>query len=147
ELLKGPLSGLNALKCSSSSQLHQLIKNIGRQLGIVPNSPDSYQEQIDELANVSGHSPGDAAKTDEAQDSPSGPDFLLRFRRKLFKQLNDEGELTLNLRREAEESPVSALRAELQRLADEGKIVIIDEGTELMVVREPPRHLEGHLLD
>lgn len=152
ELLKGPLSGLNALSCSSSAQLHQLIVDIGRHLGITPNSPAVYQEQIDELANMPGHSLGDVAKTYEAQGSPpSGPDFLLRFRRKVLTQLRDgdEGELTLDLRREVEGSPISisALKVDLHRLADEERIVIIDEGPDLMVVREPQRFLEGHLLD
>ena len=147
-LLKGPLSGLNALKCSSPAQLHQLIANIGRHLGITPNCPDSYQEQIDELANT-GHDHEGVAKTHEAQVSLSGSDFLLSFRRNILKQLSDEGELTLDLRREVEGSPISIsdLKAELHRLADEKKIVIIDEGTELMAVREPPLYLEGRILD
>jgi hypothetical protein len=51
--LKGPLSGLNALDCSSPAQLHQFVVDTASILGYSPGSPASYQRHIDRLVEIS----------------------------------------------------------------------------------------------
>ena len=51
-VLKGPLSGLNALSCDSSSQIHQMVSDVSSVLkGIKLEPAAAYQKQIDSLAN------------------------------------------------------------------------------------------------
>jgi len=49
DILKSPLSGLNALSCSSASQLHQLVNDLAKELEIEPEAPQAYQRYIDEI--------------------------------------------------------------------------------------------------
>tara|TARA_R110002020_G_scaffold271085_1_gene486336 strand:- start:64 stop:1512 length:1449 start_codon:yes stop_codon:yes gene_type:complete len=53
ELLKGPLSGINALNCCESAQLQQLISDLKTELKVTGESPEVYQEKIDILVNHS----------------------------------------------------------------------------------------------
>lgn len=46
-IIKGPLSSINALRCESGSQMHQLVDEIASQLGIRLESASSYQEYVD----------------------------------------------------------------------------------------------------
>ena len=48
--LRGPLLGLNALECSSASQLHQFVSDVARHLGEVVEPPASFQRHIDLVA-------------------------------------------------------------------------------------------------
>lgn len=51
-ILKGPLSGLNALSCDSRSQIHQLVTDVSSVLANVELEPAaSYQDQVDSLAS------------------------------------------------------------------------------------------------
>lgn len=45
--LKGPLAGLNALSCDNSSELHQLVHEIGQRLQLDMEPPAVYQRHID----------------------------------------------------------------------------------------------------
>jgi hypothetical protein len=47
--LKGPVAGLNALSCESQAQLHQLVEDAAKHLGLVPEGPQTYQAQLDTL--------------------------------------------------------------------------------------------------
>ncbi len=51
-LLRGPLSGLNALNCSNAADLHQMIQELGDILGLKPESPSTYQRRIDEILSL-----------------------------------------------------------------------------------------------
>ncbi|MFC5282645.1 toll/interleukin-1 receptor domain-containing protein [Pedobacter alpinus] len=53
ELLKGPLSGINALNTSVAAQLHQLISDLANMLKIKSELPAVYQEKIDALVQYS----------------------------------------------------------------------------------------------
>jgi hypothetical protein len=53
ELLKGPLSGINALNCCEPAQLQQLISDIKAVLKITGESPEVYQDKIELLVNHS----------------------------------------------------------------------------------------------
>jgi hypothetical protein len=44
--LQGPLSLLNALAANNDSQLHQLLEDVGRELGLVVQSPASYTSNL-----------------------------------------------------------------------------------------------------
>lgn len=47
--LRGPLKSYNALDCSDSSQLHQLIEDVGRKLDCSISRPASYQKELDDF--------------------------------------------------------------------------------------------------
>lgn len=51
-LLRGPLSGINALSCSSAADLHQMVQEIGEILGLKPEGPSTYQRRIDEILSL-----------------------------------------------------------------------------------------------
>ncbi|EKF55612.1 hypothetical protein I215_06627 [Galbibacter marinus] len=51
ELLKGPLSGINALNCCEPAQLQQLISDLKSELEITGESPEVYQDKIESLVN------------------------------------------------------------------------------------------------
>jgi hypothetical protein len=48
-VLGGPLAGLNALRADSRPQLHQLVSDLGAVLGLTPDSPAAYEQQISRL--------------------------------------------------------------------------------------------------
>ena len=50
-ILFGPLANLNALKCDSVSQLHQLIQDLAGVLEITPSAPVDNQKYIDRIVN------------------------------------------------------------------------------------------------
>ena len=52
EVLSPPLSGLNALSCSSPAQLHQLVGHVARLLDVSPYSPMSYQRKIEHVCSL-----------------------------------------------------------------------------------------------
>ncbi len=51
ELLKGPLSGINALNCCESAQLQQLISDLKTELKVIGEAPEVYQDKINLLVN------------------------------------------------------------------------------------------------
>ncbi len=52
DILKSPLSGLNALSCDTASQLHQLVNDIAKILEIKPEEPQAYQRYIDGILAI-----------------------------------------------------------------------------------------------
>lgn len=50
--LRGPLSGINALSCSSAADLHQMIQELGKILSLKPEGPSTYQRRIDEILSL-----------------------------------------------------------------------------------------------
>lgn len=77
--LRGPLGGLNALRCDDSAQLHQLVRNLADQLHLALNSPAIYQRALDAVISVSKKL--EAARS-EASDvlTPPGPSETSRSR-------------------------------------------------------------------
>lgn len=53
DILKGPLSDLNALSCDNVAQLHQLVKDLADVLTITPENPAVYQRYIDGILAIS----------------------------------------------------------------------------------------------
>lgn len=51
--LVGPLSGLNALDCRSSAQLHQLVSDIAQELKLSVGNPASYLRAVEDLRKAS----------------------------------------------------------------------------------------------
>lgn len=62
--LRGPIAGLNALSCESPSQLHQLVRDLGRILDIHVDDPHAYQAKIDALVYRGAEQPDDAQPAD-----------------------------------------------------------------------------------
>ncbi|MGE3469905.1 MAG: toll/interleukin-1 receptor domain-containing protein [Vicinamibacterales bacterium] len=52
DVLGGPLAGFNALRTDSPAQLHQLVADLGNQLGLGPNNPASYQAQLERVLAI-----------------------------------------------------------------------------------------------
>lgn len=48
-ILRGPLSGLNALRCSSAADLQQMVHEIGGVLKTAVENPAAYQRHIDQI--------------------------------------------------------------------------------------------------
>src|SRR5437868_741329 len=48
-MLRGPLSGLNALSCSRAADLHQAVDEIARVLGVSAEKPAAYQRHIEHI--------------------------------------------------------------------------------------------------
>ncbi len=48
-LLRGPLSGINALNCSSAGELHQMVQELAALLGVPLEKPAVYQRRIEEI--------------------------------------------------------------------------------------------------
>lgn len=51
-LLRGPLSGINALDCRTPEQAGQIVEDIAQQLGVNLNRHSVYQKQINALVEV-----------------------------------------------------------------------------------------------
>lgn len=78
DFLKGPLSGINALDCSSSADLHQVIHDIGTLLGITPESPSAYQKQLESILSVVANAdlaPPTKSDLDNIRVSPSSDEY------------------------------------------------------------------------
>lgn len=52
DVLSGPISGISSLRADSPAQLHQLVGDIGRELGVAPGPPASYVTHIDRLVQI-----------------------------------------------------------------------------------------------
>jgi hypothetical protein len=53
-ILRGPLSGLNALSSSSTAQLHQLVNDVGAELGIVVRPAHEFEHLVDTMSKWPG---------------------------------------------------------------------------------------------
>ncbi|MEZ5942452.1 MAG: toll/interleukin-1 receptor domain-containing protein [Planctomycetaceae bacterium] len=52
-VLKAPLNNLNALRCDSRPQLQQLVGDVAAELDISPDPPQSYDEYIERILDLS----------------------------------------------------------------------------------------------
>jgi hypothetical protein len=78
-IMRGPLSAFNALSCSNSSQLYQLVHDVAAQLGITARPPSEYEDLVAALAQMNPeetsavetpeHEPTQLANADEYSDS------------------------------------------------------------------------------
>jgi hypothetical protein len=57
--LRGPLSGYNALRCDSVSQLNQLIEDIGAAIGKAPHPASTFQGYIQQVISASQQRPAE----------------------------------------------------------------------------------------
>lgn len=51
-ILRGPLSGINALRCSSAADLQQMIHEIAGVLKISPEKPAAYQRHVEQILGL-----------------------------------------------------------------------------------------------
>lgn len=78
QALRGPLTGLNALSCESAAQLHQLVSDVGRTLGIEAESPAVYESNIEAIL-YSGHSQESQGAPSRQGAPPSGAPEVDRY--------------------------------------------------------------------
>lgn len=98
EILKGPLSAFNALSCNNASQLHQLIEDLSKCLGISANSPAVYQKDIDIVSSI-------ASSPREYQDSN-----LLLLQGNVENHLEDAPQDNIKLSNEAQQLLLNAAK-------------------------------------
>lgn len=63
-VLKGPLSGLNALRADNRAQLHQLVTELAAELGVSPQPASVYEKHIERVTKVI--KPAGSSKTVDA---------------------------------------------------------------------------------
>jgi hypothetical protein len=71
QALRGPLVGLNAISCDSAAQLHQLVTDVSRTLGVEAEGAAVYQRHVDAII-YSAH-PTQTVDTSTPPSSPSTP--------------------------------------------------------------------------
>jgi hypothetical protein len=77
-VLRGPLSRINALRCSNGVDLHQVVDEVGRLVRLQPGRPVVYQRQIDSILRFSPPvTTADASSATSAQEA--GVVFRDRF--------------------------------------------------------------------
>lgn len=54
-LLRGPLSGLNALSCDNRAQLHQFVEDLARIISRTPDRPAAYESFVTDVVELSGN--------------------------------------------------------------------------------------------
>jgi hypothetical protein len=67
-----PLSGLSALRADSSSQLHQLVQELGVQLSIVPQSPAVFDHALHHVVSLPAGEQPSSVEAPRATATPSG---------------------------------------------------------------------------
>jgi TIR domain len=72
DVLRGPISELNALRCDRPGQLYQLVTDIAEMLGVEPNPPAAYHADLQQIADHVARLPPDVeaagADTEAAAD-------------------------------------------------------------------------------
>ncbi|TGD80757.1 hypothetical protein [Hymenobacter wooponensis] len=78
-ILKGPLQGINALVAHEEGQLFQFVADIGKELGIVPEGPNSYHGQmkqfIKSLANTGANEKPVKAQSSQPQKESNSEEY------------------------------------------------------------------------
>jgi TIR domain len=92
-VLERPLDRLNALRCDSEEQLHQLVDDLGRALGIAPESPSAYRQHI--LAIQSAQTSSASAHT-HAPSSGDRPDELSEQEIQILRLVADHDDYSLD---------------------------------------------------
>ena len=98
DILKGPLSDLNALRCDSVAQLHQLVKDLAIALDVQPETPDTYQRNIDGILAISPSAVNTLSGEDQAEEQLAykPTDIQLRIL-KAVAGMNDRQATVLNV--------------------------------------------------
>jgi hypothetical protein len=89
EVLGGPLTGLNALRADNRSQLHQLVSELGVDLGITPEPPAVYQKQIDAILAIQPPAPEPTGSPSSQSDEQPPRVFPSIDDRTLLSRLSD----------------------------------------------------------
>ena len=77
--LKGPLAGLNALRCDNGSQLHQLIDQVSSQLEVKHEPPAVYQRYIEEIVSLDESGRRPPVKSSDRSVPKSEPSELVNL--------------------------------------------------------------------
>ena len=137
-ILKGPISGLNALSCDRTSQLHQLVAEVGQQLDLTPEPAAVYQSAIEVIAERQESAPAIPRSSAERDPEFGEADSIIKA--KCESEWSDDYEMRLH----CEESQRQAL-AKLQRRDHEGVPDEVFEQIRATAAREWPDDFEMRL--
>jgi uncharacterized protein (DUF2126 family) len=70
-ILRDPLKAYNSLSVENAGDLHQLIEEIGKELGQKPGSAAAYQDKVETLIRVSRQVKGQRVKAANAKAAKS----------------------------------------------------------------------------
>lgn len=74
-ILKGPISGYNALMCDNNSQLLQLIRDVSRHIDEEPESPHVYQKNIERILQLAARTTAVEFSNLSSNVSPSSQEY------------------------------------------------------------------------
>ena len=72
-IIRDPLKAYNALSCEKAADLHQLVADIGKELGQTPDGAAAYQDKLDTLIRVSRQLKGQRTKAANAKAAKTVP--------------------------------------------------------------------------
>lgn len=134
-ILKGPISGLNALSCDRPAQLHQLVSEVAAKLDLTPEPVQVYQSAIDEIAqNRTREAPPPSAPSSATEEFG---DAELTIKEKCAREWPDDFEMRLH----CEQSQSEAL-ARLKRRVHDGVPDDVFEQIRAKAAREWPDDYE-----
>ncbi len=96
DILKGPLSGLNALSCDSGSQLHQLVNDLADILEIKPEPSQAYQRYIEAILPIPPSEDKNLSAGDQDESLPSQTNIAATINNRPHK-LTDPEDITSKL--------------------------------------------------
>ena len=76
DILKGPLSDLNALSCGNVSQLHQLVKDLAEILEIESEPPQAYQRYINGILAIPPSEEKNSSVDGDLEFEPSSGTYI-----------------------------------------------------------------------
>lgn len=68
-LLRGPLSGINALSSSNAADLHQMVRELAKLLGLDHEPPDTYQRRLDQILSLAAQADGSTPAEDSVVET------------------------------------------------------------------------------
>ena len=72
-IIRGPLKAYNALSCEKAADLHQLVAEIGKELGQSPGSAAAYQDKLETVIRTSRLLKGQRTKAANAKTAKTTP--------------------------------------------------------------------------
>jgi hypothetical protein len=92
-VLAGPLAGLNALRCDSRAQLHQLVEELASPLSVPLQSRAAFEKYVDRVVTSPASGPAGASVEAHAAERPGAlglsPDHLCALQ--FLAEAGDEG--------------------------------------------------------
>jgi hypothetical protein len=87
DILQGPISNINALSCSSPTNLHQLVNQIASTLDIKAEPPAGYQNELDVVSAYPPLAQGNARTTSGRSVPQTAVDRLAELRSEAISKI------------------------------------------------------------